>query len=493
MARPVIPGAGRQFIADPGNASGATQMGDMATINLQILHLLNTVVEDGDNKDLVVQATARVQQILEASTISQARESATRELRPLTRLPAAPWGVTRNIANIRMHSVPTFTGTSSDTLDVVRWISRITNLAEANTLTYESTINLMIQGSSSDGADYIEQLKDEGKTLPQIVQLLEMRFGDLCTPEEARVKTNSMARLQDESLPKFIARLRAMANMACRMEDTDATRREAVELLIEGNIRRVLPTSVRNALGERMITRSAMGLPAFTAREVEKECLDLERRRDERKVQITGPGAANKQHRAQINRLEVVQTTNSSDDSYSSADEVDCDDNATYHFVNIIKQVQHKYAQKGKVVEQPKVYRKALYKFNSKYPAKYQGNQPHGARQVGQGGNASGYPPLHQQGPPNNMEGQPRKTMPELLAMANLQKGSCIQCGVYGHYMKNDSCALRDKALVDRACVKCGKGLHQADDCPMVFQKQYVAIPPAVNVVNQLLEASKED
>lgn len=492
MAAPVIPGADRQFIADPGNASGATQMGDLAAINLQMLHLLNTVLPDGPNKAMVVQATARTNQILEASKISQARESATRELRPLTRLPDAPWGVTRNIAHIRMHSVPTFTGTSSDTLDVVRWISRITNLAEANTLSFASAINLMIQGSSGDAADYIEQLKDEGKNLPQIVQLLEMRFGDLCTPEEARVKTNNMARLQDESLSKFIARLRAMANMACRMEDTDATRREAVELLIEGNIRRVLPTSVRNALGERVITRSSMGLPAFTAREIEKECLDLERRRDERKTQITGP-VATKQHRAQINRLAIVQATDSSDDSNSSADEVDCDDGATYQFVNIIKQVQHKFAQKGKFAEPQKVYRKALLKFNGKYPARNQGNQPYGARQVGQGGNAAGYPPLYQQGPPNNLEGQPRKTVLDLLALANIQKGSCIQCGVQGHYMKNDQCALRDKVLVDRACVKCGKGLHQADDCPIVFQKQYVATPQAVNVLSQSQETLNED
>jgi hypothetical protein len=69
-----------------------------------------------------------------------------------------------------MHSVPAFTGTSSDTLDVVRWISRITNLAEANTLSFESAINLMIQGSSGDVADYIEQLKSEVELLIQMTQ-----------------------------------------------------------------------------------------------------------------------------------------------------------------------------------------------------------------------------------------------------------------------------------------------------------------------------------
>jgi hypothetical protein len=41
--------------------------------------------------------------------------------------------------------------------------------------------------------------------------------------------------------------------------------------------------------------------------------------------------------------------------------------------------------------------------------------------------------------------------------------------------MHNDKCALKDKALVDRPCAKCGQGLHSADDCPKVFQGGYTA------------------
>ena len=179
-----------------------------------------------------------------------------------------------------MHSVPTFSGTSSDTLDVVRWISRVFTLCDANNLTYDAAINLLIQGSSGSAAHYIEQMKDEARPLTQIVQQLEMRYGDLCAPEEARVKCNNMLRKDNEGLPEFIDPLRAMTRMDCRSINDDVARRLAMDVLVEGNIRRVLPPSVRANLEERVINRSRMGLPAFTAREIEKECLDLERRRD---------------------------------------------------------------------------------------------------------------------------------------------------------------------------------------------------------------------
>ena len=484
MAVPPNMGGDRRFLVDPQATSLSTMVGDMAALNLQLIHTLEGVIPAGAKTALANRIADQTRQILAASTVSQTRETATRELKPITRVPAAPWGIGHNVANIRMHNVSTFTGSGTDALDVVRWLSRIFTLAEAHTLTFAAAINLMIQGSSGGAADYIEQMKDEGKTIFQIVQQLEMRYGNLCTPEEARVLTNNMARNQGEGLSDFIDRLRSMARMACRMEDDEPTRRQAIDSLVEGNIRRVLPTSVRNALGERVITRSQMGLPAFTAREVEKECLDLERRRDERKTQLTGPGAV--KQRGQIHRLEATYAAVTSDESNSSADEADIEDDGTYHLINEIKQVQNRYAKQGRNIEPQKVYRKAFRNFNTKYPVRNpKGQYPYGARQVGQGGNAPGNSNPNQ-GPPNNLEGQPRKTILELLALANIQKGSCVQCGQQGHYMRADACALRDKLLTDRACAKCGQGLHSADDCLKVYQKQYVAQPPqAIHPVNQ--------
>ena len=73
-------------------------------------------------------------------------------------------------------------------------------------------------------------------TLYEFVQQMEMRYGDLCSPEEARVKTNNMVRKENESLPEFIDRLRLMSRMACRMNDDNDARRLAIDVLVEGNI-----------------------------------------------------------------------------------------------------------------------------------------------------------------------------------------------------------------------------------------------------------------
>jgi len=469
-------GAGRQFLADPNATGLSTIVGDMAAMQLQLIHALEEVIPD-DARAAVNNIAAHARQALAASNVSQAREQATRELRPLTRLPAAQWGINVNIANIRMHNVPSFTGSDTDTLDVVRWISRVITLAQSNTLTFEATVNLMVQGSSGGAADYIEQMRDEGKTLNQIVQQLEMRYGDLCTPEEARVKTNNMIRKEDEGLPEFIDRLRLMARMSCRLTDDDDARRQAIDTLVEGNIRRVLPTSVRNALEERVINRSRMGLPAFTAREIEKECLDLERRREERKSSLQEVGGRLK---GRVQAIETLPDILSDDDPNSSADEADVGDEGLYHLIREVKVQQNRYARAGRNVEPQKVFRKAFRSYNDKrqQQPRYPRDNPYGARQVGQGAAPQGNYQA-QRGPPNRLSDNPtRRTILELISLANIVKGSCIQCGYEGHYMGNDSCALKDKTLMDRPCVKCGKGLHSADDCLKVYQRQYVSQTP---------------
>ena len=117
-------GGNRQFLADPNATGLSTIVGDMAAMQLQLIHALDEVIPDGA-RAAVNNIAAHARQALAASNVSQAREQATRELRPLTRLPAAEWGDHVNIANIRMHNVPSFAGSDTDTLDVVRWISRV--------------------------------------------------------------------------------------------------------------------------------------------------------------------------------------------------------------------------------------------------------------------------------------------------------------------------------------------------------------------------------
>ena len=472
-------GGDRQFIVDPQATGISTVVGDMAALSLQLIHILRDVVPD-DSRALVDGIAAQTRQVLAASNASHNREQSTRELRPVTRVPVAAYGANHNTTNIRMHNVPMFAGSEQDTLDVVRWISRILTLAEAHGLTFDATINLMIQGSNGSASDYIQCMKEEGKTLHQVVQQLEMRYGDLCTPEEARVKCNNMPRKLNEGLSEFIDRLRTMARMACRLEANDGPRRLAIDNLVEGNIRRVLPTSVRNALEERVINRNRMGLPAFTAREIEKECLDLERRRIERKQEIVGQSSKRLNVR-NLYKEDYFNSLPSEEDSSSENESSQDEDDTMCHLVNEIKQQQLRYTSRGRPIDNQKVYRKAFRNFNRKFPPKYPakqgfaGKEPQfGARQA-QGAPHPGHPGHQKIGPPNKLEHNPKRTIGELLNLANCSKGQCIQCGYDGHIMHQDACALRDRPLVDRPCVKCGKGLHSADDCLKVFQQQYVS------------------
>jgi hypothetical protein len=474
-------GGNRQFIADPLTTGLSTSVGDAAANQLQMLHLLRAVLPDGmaGNQALFDQIAAQSRQILEASNASQTREQSTRELRPITRVPLVAWGATVNIAPIRTHHVPVFTGSGTDAngLTVNQWLTRIFNLARNNTLTFEAAISLMVQQSGGGATDYIEQMRDEGKTLHQIVQQLEMRYGELCTPEEARVRCNSMLRKDKEILPDFVSRLRSMCQMATRMETDDIIRRAAIESLVEANIRRVLPTSVRNALEERIMNRSRMGLPALDAREIERECFDLEKRRDERKQ-----GQAVVQAKRHIRQLQYIEppVLNSSDDDSSSEEEADPEEVAMEGLVNEIRQQEKRYINKGRPINPQKVYRKAFQKYNEK---RQQARAPQ--KVVRQ---AQDFQP-RPSGPPQRLE--VRKPIMELLDLAHCVKGQCIQCGMDGHMMNDKLCALKDKFLVDRACSKCGKGLHSADDCMRVFQKYGGNQPPAQG--SPLVQLAQQD
>lgn len=463
-------GGGREFLDDPDQASQAKVVGDLAALNLQLIHLMRRNVH-ADDAGLVDGIAEQTRLLVAASDRSQIREQNTRELQPVTQVPAAAWGVNNNIANIRMHNIPAYSGNGNDELDVVRWISKVFNLAQAHGLTLNATINLMIQGSKGGASDYIEQMREEGRTLYQVVQQLEMRYGALCTPEEARVKTNNMLRKDKEGLPEFIDRLRTMAKMACRLERDNNRRRIAIDTLVEGNIRRVLPTSVRMALEERVINRSRMGLPEFTAREIEKEALELEQRRSERKGSVVGHGAK----KYNVRQAYVEESAESSDDDSSLTSDDDDQDEEGVFLVNEIRRQEQKYVKRGRPIDHAKVQRRAVGQYNDKYRERrgFQGKD--NRKPVHQGARLAMVPGPAQRlpGPPNQLDQGPRRNVLELLALANCTKGQCIQCGYDGHYMKNDACALRDKTLVDRPCVKCGKGLHNADDCLRVYQKNY--------------------
>jgi len=479
MAAPAHFGGDRVFADDPQSAGLPAALGDISALLLQNLHFQREAADVAGRAIIDAQAD-RVRVVLAAATASQTRENNIRELQPVTRVPNEPFGNEENVANIRMNNIPVFTGGSSDTIDVMAWISRIFNLAESKHLTFPATVNLLIQGSSKGAANYIDEMKQEGKTLHQIIQQLEMRYGSLTTVEDARIKCNNMVRKPDEHLSDFIDRLRLMAKMACRQEPTEPLRRRAMDILVEGNIRRVLPSSVRTALEERIMNRSLMGLPALSARDIEKECLELEAKRKERKLELR-QAVQGKKH--QVNKVSHSLLDDDDDDSSSSDEESENEDeNANEFLINEIKIQRQKYFQRGKPVDDQKVRKRAFKQYNQKFIGKgrqysYDKHQ-YGARAA-------------QGGPPNKLEGG-YKPIHELLSLANVQKGQCLQCGFEGHMMRNMACALKDKPLVDKACAKCGAGLHSADDCPKVYQKGYKSPADQENKVSPVQEPLKE-
>jgi hypothetical protein len=474
-APPADFGGDRQFLVDPQNAGIPTSLGDMAAWQQRFIHaMLTTLPADSPAREPLVQIAGGMRQVQLASDVSQAREQATRELQPISDVPVADYGVNTNISNIKMFGIPLFQGTTADTIDVVTWLAKIINLAENHTLTREATVRLMIQGSSGGAMSYINQMKQEHKTLHQVVQHLEMRYGDLCTPAEARIKCNSMVRKDKEGLSEFIDRMRLVARMACRLEPTELARMLEVDKLVEANTRRVLPDSVRGHLEERIVNRSQVGLPALSPREIEKLCLELEKKREERRQE--GQGQAKRHAIRKMQYEEVPQEIAFSEPS--SEDEVDTDDEGTYGLVCEIKEQQRKYAARGQNVAPQRIYRKAVRKFNERAQrprfVPRGGNPPDKRAPYGAAQYLGQVPrPMGQQGPPNRMEGNHQRTILELLALANCSRGQCIQCGMEGHMMKRPECALKDRDLTDRPCTKCGKGLHAADECLRVYQRQY--------------------
>ncbi len=366
---PAAFGGDRQFIVDPDNAGLPTAIGDLTALLLRNLHFQREGA-DAAHRARIDADAAIARRVLAASNASQTRETNIRELQPVTRVPVAPYGAEENVANIRMNNIPVFTGSNDDKVDVISWISRVLGLAESRQLSFAATINLMIQGSSKGAANYIDEMKQEGKTLHEVIQRLEMRYGSLTTVEDARIKCNNMTRGSDEHLSDFIDRLRLMAKMACRNEPDDGLRRRAVDILVEGNIRRVLPSSVRLALEERIMNRSLMGLPALSARDVEKEALDLEAKRTERKNELR-KAAQNYGKKHHVNKINIDDSTSSSSDDKDEMGE----ETELPFLINEIKLQQQRYFQRGKPVNKDKVYRRAFKNYNQKFVGKNQGRQ----------------------------------------------------------------------------------------------------------------------
>ena len=213
------------------------------------------------------------------------------------------------------------------------------------------------------------------------------------------------------------------------------------------------------------MSRTRNGLPPFTTRELEKECQELERRRDERRLEASQffqrPQAQVKiNRRGNVRTCQPIESSRSSDEECASSDGAEDD---TGELIAEIKYQAKKYAGRGKRFDKAKILEKVQKKFVKK-------DAP--VRPVA--ATATTTAQVLMNGPPLRIpeQQQQRMSIPELLARANCERGECIHCGNPGHYMKREGCPLLGKPIVDRACPVCKKGLHAADDCLRVFQKR---------------------
>lgn len=455
------------FIADGTTATAVDSAADSHALILRMLHLLNLKGDD------VILPAARAQfdeiaaaarQGLAAAKASAGREQNTRQLRSITSVPDAQYGAGVNVGAVRLNASLVFDAGTSDPAKVFDWLTRILDLAQLHTLTFEATKSLLIQASGGPVTGFIRRLRDEGRSLAQIVQQLEMRFGNLCSPEEARARCTVLARKEGEELSKFLDRLGLLAQMAASHLPTANERSAYKDSIIENNIRRVLPVSVRNILEERIVARLRTGLRPFTVPELEQECLELERRRAERKSEIAGSRKGSRRVQAvqaADYHVQAVMGDDSTPDVSSEEEPAGPDeDEEAIYVVKQAAEYKRKFEARGKSYPQAKLLRAAIGKWNEKRrphgPGRYQG-----ARQAAQGA---------QGGPPDELHHRP--SIYELLTMAKVDKGCCVQCGQKGHMMGRDECALKGKTLKTVPCAKCGQGLHSADDCVRAFQQQ---------------------
>ncbi len=546
-------GGDHEFLEDPLDTGTGAAIGDLAALNLQMLHILQPILGPGLEAERVRLAEG-YRNALAAAEAFNARENSTRELQPMSRIPNANYGNVNTLAGIRINQLPQFTGESRDAKVVMRWLNRITSTAEAHELTLDATINLMIHASSGSASDFIDRMREEGRTIAEVIRNLELRYGELCAPDEALVKANALVRLPGEDLSSFLDRFRHLARMAKRHIEDNGDRLDAIEALVEANIRRVLPDSVREALDERILARTRMGLPPFTTSDLEKECIELEQRREDRHAKKNQAKARSKQGRiravqpvqtiqpAYVNQVYLTGTASASYDStypdsysdYSEEEQFQEDqqqegpemqDPGVIAFINAAHQVQSRYQQKGIHLPPEVVTQKAIRRFN-KYP-QYQPQQGRGqgfdrgrprqqqaygdrrpryndrpqARQVvAVGPPAQGPAPVPAQpgapaapvvGPPNRLPNTPRWNFRDLLARGNCLAGECIRCGQPGHVMSSDACALRGLPLMDRACIRCKKGLHAVDSCLLAFQQP--AQPNHINFAAQEWSDDSDD
>ena len=406
------------------------------------------------------------------------------KIRPMTPLPtytqAEQAQRNDNIEEIKTPGLAVFKG-SSNKHECLSWLSRIMSTAKQHRLTDAATINLMKAKCSEEAFDSIEQDIRERNDLETIVVNLERKFAGVCLPDEARIKCNTMKRNGTEMLSVFGDRLNKMARIATRNILDEAERTRQVKDLVIGNMKRILPAATKHDLEERINSRAAAGKPELSLTKFMQEVDAIEQRRVERVAQFKDD-YKKKRLKSRYGVRAVAQDTDpdpdeslledqSSDDSgddgevdfdaFYVSDADDSDGEATEagseaesdiaedeieYVLNAVKQQRKMGARGGrnKFATVKKAVKKVVDSRQNRYPV---------------------YRPPD--GPPRLLS-QCKINRSELPRLARVDREDCLHCGLRGHKAGTMKCQLKGHKMVDRACLKCQKGLHPSNQCPMI-------------------------
>ena len=468
----------------PALGADATLEGAIAALAVGIRVLGNEQDVNAATKQAVRDMAGQAAQAVARHTL---RLADAERVRPMTDIPvyAPEVELNDNIEEIKTPGLEIFKGTSNKQV-CLSWLSRIMSTARQHTLTPAATINLMKAKCADEAFDSIEQDLREGNDLETVVISLERKFAGVCLPDEARVKCNTMKRNGEELISVYGDRLNKMARIATRhILDNDERRRQQHDLTIS-NVKRILPAQTKHDLEERVKVRREQAKPELTLTQFMAECDSIEQRRLERlsqyredlkrrkhrskfgvrAVHVDSDPAVYDHYLAAEAELEVEETpidsqgflvSNESDDSDSDSDESavseldeeeELDDDEIEVVLNAVKQA-NKRGMKGK--KKFEKVKKAVRKI---------------AR-----GRTNNFPPyVPPPGPPKPLD-QCKVNREELPKLANVNTDECLKCGLKTNppHKSNDlRCPLKGHRMVDRACLKCKKGLHQANSCPVL-------------------------
>jgi len=427
------PAEGYQFIAEGEVADMGRAFRDSTVLNQRLVHLLegvtSTTVPDDNPAKAGYLATieeirtqARISRLAAEASVQQGE--AERLPISITRLPT-PWGA--NAFNpMHIRKATEFTGKSADKFEVFRWLSSCAMIARANGYSRAAFASVVTQTATEDARDKVMECVDEGMTADQMVQCLEVMYGNTMSPMQALTRVGLHQRRPGQSILSFNQEVKTMGLMAVRnMANRDEANAKVADI-VKQNMLRVIHPLVQKEVSAAMSAHLLSSRRPMTNMELEALITRTEDQREELKKALLRQKEFHKVHSAQF------------------LPEEDFDIEEDSFLVNAAMEKKERDRHKGRQVSGPGAARAAIRKHNKMLDVKKAAAAA--------------------EGPPGRLA-ERGQTISELLKLANVVRGECLQCGLPGHIKESNKCALRGRHLTDKPCLICGKGLHDASDC----------------------------